>query len=280
MSAMARAAQFRAQATEARVAEFLSAFAQYLVAAGISIPRFSALTRIAYFTAASRNARFGNHRLNQSAVAAMTGLTRVQVRKFATAKKKGLRGRSDRIDNVIAGWMTDAIFVTAGSRPRRLSRRGRGASFSRLVRKYGGDVPTQSILREMLRNKLVTVRGDHVCLNASASQTLGQSQLGHLARALALLLGTTSIPSRNQDSPHSLIGEIVYPSASLKGRIVMQKKISAGLKSFISDLHAAGTAASLEAPQTSGSNSSLTRTRVLLITEELTPDSLVSKRTE
>ena len=262
---------------EAGVAEFLTEFARYLVAAGIPSPRFSALARMAYFTAASRSGRFSNSRLNQSAVAAMTGLTRVQVRDFAKTKKPRLKARTDRIETLIGGWMTDAAFLTAESRPRKLSTTGRSAAFGRLVRKYGGDVPTRSILRELARNDLVKVTDGHVSLNARARQTFGQSQLKHLSHALTQLIESSSA-SLHKDRPiQSMMSEIAYPSASPKGKVLVQRKFSAGLKSFAEDLRATGTTASIEAPNKDGSIRSLTRTRILLITEETTSDDSISK---
>src|SRR5688572_27036192 len=89
------------QAVEEAVAELLSELARYLVAAGVPFPRFAGISRFAFFTAASQSAKFGNDRLNQSAIAAMTGLTRVQVREFAKQLTPELPHTKDRLEDVI-----------------------------------------------------------------------------------------------------------------------------------------------------------------------------------
>ena len=145
--------------------DFLSAFAEFLLAAGIKNSQFAAMMRLAFFQAASASAKLGNERINQSSVAAMTGLTRPQVRKFAQQTLPALPVRPDRIEKVVDGWTSDPRFADGKRGPSRLLISGRGDTFQSLVRKYGGDLPHKAILREMLRHELVSIRDGCVSLD-------------------------------------------------------------------------------------------------------------------
>jgi len=57
---------------------------------------------------------------------------------------------------VLRGWTTDPLYRTAAGRPVELSIDGEGRTFVSLVRAYGGDVTTISVLRELERLKVVT----------------------------------------------------------------------------------------------------------------------------
>jgi hypothetical protein len=126
------------------VTQFLAEFAKHLLAAGLSYSQFAALAQIAFFRAASESATFRNRRINYSAVAAMTGLTRVQVRELARDGSVTSSARRDRIAKIIEGWTTDVSFLKADSSPKSLNIGSRAGGFGDLVRKYGGDIPPRA----------------------------------------------------------------------------------------------------------------------------------------
>jgi hypothetical protein len=257
------------QALESDLAEFMSEFARFLVAAGITNSQLARVVRQALFRAASASARFSNSRLNQSAVAAMTGLARVQVRDLARANRATVRRKPDYLEKVVNAWNSDPSFASSSYVPRRLSTSGKHATFSKLVRKYGGDVSTRSILREMVRNELVTVKGKYVQLNQQVRQTRGQTRLHQLSQGLTQLLKNPNALERSIFSTRPVVMEVAYPSSSPKGRILMQKKSAEALRAFLSELQAIGIAASLETPPKSKRIGSITRTRVLVLTDDL-----------
>lgn len=255
--------------TDADVAEFMSQFARYLVNAGVTSSHFIRIARLAFFQAASESAKFANSRVNKSAVAAMTGLTRAQVRKLASDRKPTLKPRPDHIEKVIKGWNTDSVFTTAGHAPRRLSTNGRRAGFSQLARKYGGDIPSRSILRAMVRNGVVEIKGQYAYLNGDVRQTRSQTQLQQLSQALSQLLKKSNELSEGAVSIASAFQEIAYPSASPKGKALIRREYIDGLSAFMARLQAAGIAASIETPPTSRRKGLITRTRILVLTEEM-----------
>lgn len=255
------------QAVDASLVEFLTVFLDYLLSAGVTYGRFASIARLAYFRAASAHARFGNERLNQSAVAAITGLTRVQVRRFAKQRNPIPAQVRDRLDSVIEGWTTDAAFTGRTYEPRKLRVSGRGATFHALVAKYGGDVPHRSMLREMQRHGFLTLTNGFVALKPDASKAREELRLRRAACALTELLRPPVERARPRAPLRVLNMEVEYPSTSDKGRILLHKSVAANLHAFLSSVKTAGISAAIDSPPRRRKGRS-TRTRVLLMTED------------
>jgi hypothetical protein len=264
---------------ETELTELMTELARYLLSAGISSSRFGEISRVAYFRAASLKGRFGNNRVNKSAIAAMTGLTRSQVRTYSRegTSEMVLGNKPDRIENVVIGWMRDPAYCTSNYKPKKLRIAGRNSSFSTLVRKYGGDVPARSILRELVRTKQVKVDGPRASLQLKGVSTPGVARLKHLAESLATLL---HVESDRSDLPNSFLalgGEIETPATSAIGRILLDRRSVGSLRSLLSSLQAAGDAAAVESPPGQKRRDRAIRTRVLILREELAPRKLASR---
>jgi hypothetical protein len=258
----------RKSAVEAEVVEFLSAYAQYLLAAGIANTRLASLARLAYFKAASARARFGNERLNQSAVAAMTGLTRVQVRQFAKQSLPAPPRTRDRLDSLVEGWRTDLAFLTPHHEPRRLSVKSGPRSFDRLVRLYGGDIPARSVLRELERHGIATVKGGFVSLNYIARQTPEESRLSRVSRILSSLLNSPESLPTSLSLPRSINVEVTYPAVSEVGRRMVQRRFAESLQTFMAGLKEIGLAASSDFPASRKKKRGVTRAKLVLVAED------------
>ena len=266
---MAGRSKGRKPSLEADVVGFMTEFARHLIAAGVSTQRFSAISRLAYFLAASDQARFSNERLNQSLVAAMTGLTRVQVRQFAKQDRPRPSGSRDRIEALVEGWTTDPSFTDDRFEPRSLRAKGGGKAFPALAKRYGGDVPARALLRELQRHKLVSLRSGYVSLNRLASRSRNEYRLRLVSRVMAELIKDSG-PARVVFAPTRALNlEVQYPSASDKGRLLMQKRTEQGLRNFLAGLQTAGTAASIASPRPSRRGGRVTRARLVLVTEDV-----------
>lgn len=266
---MAKKQLSKISVVEGDIAELMADLAQYLVEAGITTAQFANISRKAFFTAASRDARFENRRINQSEVAAKTGLTRAQVRHFAKSSSAPRAHKRGPLARVLEGWVNDAQFIGADYRPRRLPLTGSGASFASLVRKHGGDVTPRSVLRELQRQNYVTVEQRWARLNSRARQTSGQLRLQSVAAALTNLIKDQEKRSVQKYPVRTLSCEITYPATSAKGRILMQQRLAEKLQAFVAELRSAGIAASIEAPPSQAQQNSITRTRIALLSEEL-----------
>jgi hypothetical protein len=266
---MGRSLETRNGAVEAALVDFMTEFARHLIAAGISNTRFSGVARAAYFAAATDQARFSNDRLNQSAVAAMTGLTRSQVRRYAKQTLPTAPNSRDRLEVLLDGWSTDSSFTTSDFSPRKLRLGGAGVTFGSLVQRYGGDIPPRSMLRELQRHGYVTLRNGVVSLNRKVSRTRAEIRLARFSRVLTELLSSRRDPQVTTHSPlRAVVLETTYPTTSNKGKSLLQRRLSENLVTFLSGIQAVGVAASLEAPPSRAQKGKLTRTRIALISED------------
>ena len=134
--------------------------------------------KIACIGVAAENARLGN-RLNNSRIAAATGLTRKDVRTLAGLLKSGRvtaahEVAKQRTARVLHGWRTDPEYVDRRGNPVRLTMAGFGLSFHSLVRRYGGDVTPVSVLNELLRSGAVSrAAGGRVAVRKNTPRVRG-----------------------------------------------------------------------------------------------------------
>src|SRR5579872_472648 len=180
--------------------DLLTEIAGVLLPRGITPKRFSELTRFAFVRAAAEMSRLRNGRVNQSRVAAQTGLTRVEVKRLLAQGSPLTTGSHAQapVERVIRGWQTDRMFADRRGRPRRLRISGSVASFRNLVRKYGGDVPHRAMLEELRRLGAVADRGESVWLNPSWSHRRRRN-LAFLAPVLPALIDGIRIASQSSN---------------------------------------------------------------------------------
>lgn len=163
------------QTGDVLLAQTLNRFAYILLRLGVNAPQAERLLRTAFIQAAETYARSHGVRPNQSQLAMLAGINRIDVRNFSKIRTKVATHRSQergRLERVLEGWRRDAVFRDPRGKPRPLSYRGRRSDFSRLVRKYGKDVTSKSLLDQLLRTGSVTKRADFLLI---ARSTRGSS---------------------------------------------------------------------------------------------------------
>lgn len=128
-------------------------------------------------------------RVNISHLSVATGMTRKEVSallndgdtKGAITQKSG----QQRALRVLRGWLTDPRFQNRDGRPDELKYRGSKKSFDLLVKLYGGDVTSRSVLRELERMEIVDVTGSGVlrlCRSRSRKSIEVHYELSELAK--------------------------------------------------------------------------------------------------
>ena len=168
--------------------------------AGLGAGEFALASKLAFIRVAAENATIA-HRLNVSAIAASTGLTRKEVR--ALLSLLGSSGPLPRRDisrqrtvRVLQGWITDPGFHDREGVPKPLPMRGGDVSFEGLVRRFAGDVTPVSVFRELQRagsvsrshNGLVRLRKQSTRQRGYGSEVLGEIAM-HVADLAATLVG-------------------------------------------------------------------------------------------
>jgi Family of unknown function (DUF6502) len=218
--------------------------------------------------AAASRARLGNSRINQSAVAAITGLTRPQVRSLLRPQlpTSGLP-QASRVDQLIVGWTTDPLFATSNGRGRVLSL-GRGRhSFAALVKKYGADITPRALLSELKRLRLVRSVDHKVHLTRYALGTRAPRNL----RNLSVSLGQVIRAPEGNDGKRPLKvthAEITYPAPTSVAQTLLQRRVGRGLQAFLADVETATTAATRARAGTGRPSPRMSKLSVLLIAQD------------
>jgi hypothetical protein len=133
-----------------------------LIRGGVTWREFADLTRAAYVDVASRKFGKRGRLTNVSRTAVLTGFSRREVR-----KQRELLAHTEPIPGgyvtkaslVLSTWHLDPEFLDAKGRPVRLPVEGERRSFSSLVQRCaGGDVPTTTLLKELIDSGAVRMR--------------------------------------------------------------------------------------------------------------------------
>ena len=124
---------------------------------GISFAEFSAIVKAVYVEVAVTDFKVVGKRGTKSRIAVISGLTRKEVSRvieIAGAEQEGTRSNLNRVARVLAGWHTDPDFTGPYGMPLEVRYEDEGisaVSFSKLVRRYSGDMSPRSMLDELMR---------------------------------------------------------------------------------------------------------------------------------
>ena len=171
------------------IAQLLLRIAAILLRLGLDSPKAERLLRRAFVSAALQKIQTSDLRPTQSRLASLAGLSRLEVRQIHRPQHLKPQ-RSSRIDQVVMGWKSDPMFLSPRGKPRSLELYGAGKTFDRLVKKYGRDVTTRTLRDEMVRLKLVALRGNKLTLTQTSAdlshdRIAAQSDLKFLASQLS-----------------------------------------------------------------------------------------------
>ena len=145
------------------MAEALQPIAAAMLNGNLSASALVRVAKLAYVRAAidSLNAE-GNKKANVSRLSVITGMTRKEIASYllrkapsvtAAPQKKQMEHRALK---VLRAWTTDPRYKMVTGEVIDLPMNGHGRTFTSLVRSYGGDVTTTSVLRELERLRAVT----------------------------------------------------------------------------------------------------------------------------
>lgn len=124
-----------------------------LLRLGVPYGTFAELARRVYVEVADKDFPPPGRKQSDSRIATITGLTRkdvLRLKREPLSESQQLIERFNRAARVIGGWTSDPAFLEDG-KARALAPEGPSPSFSELVARHSGDVPTRAILDELLR---------------------------------------------------------------------------------------------------------------------------------
>jgi hypothetical protein len=156
-----------AEAVARTLQDLLEVLAPILFSHGITPATVAGLAKNALVASAASSSRMATGRVNQSKVAAVTGLSRAEVRRRLVEPPNLLPPTSramDRSARVLAGWLRDPLFHDRHGRPKALLLKPGASSFSELVRLHSGDIPPRAVLDQLQARGLVNLRKNVVSL--------------------------------------------------------------------------------------------------------------------
>ncbi len=204
--------------------QVLDSIAPLLVRYGVTFDQLSVLARRALIKHTASIARLRNGRINQSQVAASTGLSRTEVRRYLESSREEPSRpvpRRSKTLLVIEGWLTDKRFSTASGGPKPLRFSGRGTSFSLLVQDYGRDVPPRAMAAELDRQGRIELRGNFIMLRKQQRRVRSRrmSNLPNLLSTIDTLISSLDGSKAGQLPPTAQFISIAAGDAIEKGII-------------------------------------------------------------
>lgn len=214
----------------------LTELALVLLPRGMTPKWFSELARTAFVQAAADISKLRNGRVNHSRIAALTGLTRADVkrlleRKAPDSNKRGLTA----MERVVEGWRNDPEFAIQPGRSRQLSISGRRGSFAHLVKKYGGDVTHRAVLDELRRLRAVRDSNGYVWLRRSlyAGQ---RSNFTFLSPVLPLFIDVLRLASKKSANPASSIRTLSIPTETDLDLAIVRERCASSAQAMLDGL--------------------------------------------
>lgn len=153
------------------VLRLLRPLARVLLSHGMAYGAFAELARRAFADEGFLLIERSGKRPTVSAVSAITGMTRKEVRRLREEPldtNGEAAQRYSRAIRVISGWLNDSEFCAADGEPAALPQDGEAGSFSALVKRYSGDIPPAAMLSTLQVSNNVVVEDSRVVLKERA----------------------------------------------------------------------------------------------------------------
>lgn len=134
---------------------------------GVTYKEFAFLCKSIFVEAAAQDYGIRGRPTNTSRIAVLTGIDRKEVKRLKDLLRENrpaieAQSSQDRITRLLSAWFTDPEFQDLSGLPKLLPIDGEQGSFRSLIRRFGGDIPWQTFLKELLRVGVVDQDGDVV----------------------------------------------------------------------------------------------------------------------
>jgi hypothetical protein len=215
--------------------------AQFLIDQGVTAREFDAILAEAFVQAAQSRARLKNGKINQSRVAIITGYTRTEIRKILTKQRSAaLVDQSFGAGKLLDGWSRDPEFSTRTGDRKPLPMTGNYGSFTRLVKKYSGDIPAKATLDEMKRIGAVKVVDQIVSVSKARGPSSKQraANLDRASAQLSLLFQSLS-PSHERSYEIAAVDSVTFDLADDAALRIAEDRAKQSSRAFMNGLESA-----------------------------------------
>ncbi|MFL0800967.1 MAG: DUF6502 family protein [Agarilytica sp.] len=126
----------------------------------VTYKQFSSLCKTIFVEVAARDFGIRGRPTNVSRIAVLTGLDRKEVKRVKdliqdNQLSTNTQNSQDRLTRVLSAWHLDSEFLDERGQPLLLPSEGEAQSFSALAKKYGGDIPASTLLKELVRGEAI-----------------------------------------------------------------------------------------------------------------------------
>ena len=138
----------------AAVLKLLRPLVRILLRNGVSHRTFAEITKWVYVDVALQEFSIKGRKQSTSRISVLTGLSRKEVqrvRKLPRPDDRASTEKYNRAARVIAAWRREKEFCDKAHMPTPLPITGAGATFTKLVKKFSGDMPSRAVLDELVR---------------------------------------------------------------------------------------------------------------------------------
>jgi hypothetical protein len=210
--------------------ELLGALIPLLIQFRVTPGQLNSVSRVLLVRGLAREAKLRNGRVNQSQIAAATGLSRAEVRKCLTQPIEPYGNArilaSSKAEQVISGWLNDKRYCVRPGRAKVLRYAGVGASFASLVREFGGDVPPRAMASELEKRGLVQLSADRIRLQAHSHSDSSQVRADIDAQISAITTLVASIGSSSKSEPGSYVRFVSIPARdAIEGSVIKRRAV-------------------------------------------------------
>jgi hypothetical protein len=190
--------QPKEDATEMALAALLDVLASMLIPLEVTPTRLAQIARVSFVKATAKEARRrSSGRPHLARIAAMTGLSRAEVKRVVSANYKPASPEPENLPRALRvqrAWRVSKGYSRAG-RELALKITGPFPSFETLCREYSGDIPYRVILTELERRKRVRLLRNRTWISIAKS---ARSQKAHHREVANLVFAASIIGALSQ----------------------------------------------------------------------------------
>jgi hypothetical protein len=165
---------------------------------GVTYKELANLCKQIYVQVATKEFGIRGRDTNLSRIAILTGIDRKEAARIKEELNNNYESQAsqqgqDRMSRVLSGWHQDPDFINADGSPRTLNVDGDMPSFTHLAKRYGGDMPAVTLLKEFKRCEVVIADENGKLTPVRRYYIPSQSDPGALLRAGSVIndLGST-----------------------------------------------------------------------------------------
>ena len=136
----------------------LRPFISMLLRCGMTWKQFSDMSKTEFVRVATEEFGIKGRPTNVSRVSILTGISRKEVKRqrdLLAGAEPAVIEKTSAATRVLSAWFQDPDYLDANGAPARLEIDGPSPSFHSLCDSYGGDVATQTMLKELLKTRSV-----------------------------------------------------------------------------------------------------------------------------